>query len=54
MIPAQATNISVFIDGNEYCAVFTDHFTNIAESSAGFGNTQLEAIDDLYENAGLK
>lgn len=40
------TNIRVFMDGNEWCAV-GECFENLQESHAGFGKTPQAAIDEL-------
>ena len=49
MIPADATTISVFLDGDQYCAVLTESFENLQESPAGFGCTPIEAVADLLK-----
>lgn len=49
MGPNDGLNISVFLDGDKYCAVFTDTFENLQESLAGFGDTELEAIEALFD-----
>ena len=46
-MPDDAVHISVFADGDQYCAVFTETFRNLQESEAGFGLTQLDAIASL-------
>jgi hypothetical protein len=46
---AKDDGVRVFQDGNCMCAVFPD-FINLQESPAGFGNTEEEAVKDLYEN----
>lgn len=38
--------IEVFKDGNSFCAT-TDCFINLQESNAGFGKTEIEAIENL-------
>ena len=43
-IPASA--VCCFMDGDQWCCVFGD-FINLQESPAGFGNTQIEALEDL-------
>lgn len=43
----------LYMDGNMWCA--TDrHFINLQESSAGFGETCLEAMAELAEELGYK
>lgn len=54
MIPDDAVTISVFPDGDKFCAVFTDSFYNLEESDSGFGDTRLEAIKDLLLNSELE
>jgi hypothetical protein len=51
VIPEDATTVSVFRDGDQWCAVFTESFENIQESPCGFGYTKLEAIAALLEEA---
>ncbi len=42
--------LRLFMDGDSWCAVFDSNFINLQESSAGFGDTPLEAVSDLYAN----
>ena len=44
---ANTTTISVFPDGDQFTAVYTDTFENLQESPAGFGSTQLDAVAAL-------
>jgi len=41
---------TIFIskDGNQFMAVFAD-FTDLQESIAGFGDTESDAVKQLYE-----
>lgn len=45
--------IDTFMDGNSWVAVDGDTFRNLAESDAGFGETEQEAIQDLKETMGI-
>jgi hypothetical protein len=47
MIPKDAMNISVFKDGDAFCAVYTDTFEDLMVSTCGFGYTDLDAIIQL-------
>ncbi len=38
------TSIDVFVDGDQWCAIDKDNFTNVQESPAGFGSTPKEAV----------
>jgi len=40
------TAFRVYLDGDQYCATMPD-FINLQESPVGFGNTILDAINDL-------
>jgi hypothetical protein len=51
MIPEYSLTISVFQDGNAFCAVFTDTFENIQESDCGFGDSRIAAITALLNEA---
>lgn len=53
MIPEDALNISVFQDGSDFCAVYTDTFENILESDCGFGWSRSAAILQLLESNNL-
>jgi|WetSurMetagenome_2_1015567.scaffolds.fasta_scaffold02116_10 hypothetical protein len=53
MIPENALTISIFKDGDQYCAVFTDTFEDLQTSDAGFGYTILEAISDLQDRSSM-
>jgi hypothetical protein len=53
MIPEDSLTISVFQDGNAFCAVFTDTFENIQESDCGFGWSRSAAILQLLESNNL-
>ncbi len=44
---AQERNIKTFMDGDMWCAVYSEGFTNIQECNAGFAYTEQEAIDNL-------
>ena len=37
----------IFLDGDQWCAV-TEDFVNLAESLAGFGDTPVEALENLH------
>ena len=41
--------IKTFMDGSSWVAIDTDNFINLAESDAGFGETEEEAIQELLE-----
>ena len=43
------TRIILKKDGNQWCATYSD-FINLQESEAGFGDTQIEAIQELMKN----
>ena len=45
-VPASA--LCYFRDGEKWCCVFGD-FINLQESPAGFGDTQAEAFNNLYQ-----
>ncbi|MEN6367649.1 MAG: hypothetical protein ABFC88_12615 [Thermoguttaceae bacterium] len=49
-IPEDATTISVFRDGTAFCAVYTESFEDIQESPCGFGDTRIEAIQNLLDS----
>ena len=42
-------NIIVVMDGNSYCA-YREGFINLQESTAGFGDTVQEAVENLKNN----
>jgi len=44
-----AITVSVFRDGDQFCAVFTETFTNIQESECAFGDTAIEAVTRLLD-----
>ena len=44
--------IRLFMYGDSWCATYWD-FYNLQESSAGFGDTQLEAVNALLEECPL-
>jgi hypothetical protein len=46
--PKEHAELSVFKDGNMWCAVKRDGFTNIQECVAAFGETPEKAIDQFY------
>ncbi|RYX83932.1 hypothetical protein EON83_12400 [bacterium] len=48
-IKDKVNGLRVFMDGDQHCAVFGD-FTNLQESSAGFGNTAAEAVTALVND----
>jgi hypothetical protein len=50
VIPKDAINISVFKDGNAFCAVYTDTFQDLQISEAGFAPTVLDAIIQLFSS----
>jgi hypothetical protein len=52
MIPDDAITISVFKDGDKFCAVETESFENLQESYFGFGDSELEAIQQLLYDLG--
>lgn len=54
MIPDNALKISFFMDGNQWCAVFTDKFINLQESHAGFGVDKVDALLMLLIDAGME
>jgi hypothetical protein len=39
----------VFKDGDSWCAVWAPTFNCLADSDAGFGDTPLEALEDLVK-----
>ncbi len=45
----ETKNFKTFMDGNSWCATRHD-FINLQESTAGFGPSSSEAIDDLLKN----
>lgn len=53
MAPAGASNIAVFLDGNHFCAVWSDTFENLQVSFAGWGTTVREAILNLLTESNL-
>jgi hypothetical protein len=40
----------ISMDGNQFCAT-TDAFDNLQESPAGFGDTEADAVADLFRQA---
>ena len=46
--PAEHAELAVYQDGNAWCAVKRDGFTNIQECDAAFADTRQEAIDEFY------
>lgn len=43
--------MKTYKDGNQWCAV-GDDFVDLVKSEAGFGNTKLQAIVDLFKKLG--
>lgn len=43
------SEIKIFKDGSDWCAVRPDFFINIQESNAGFGDTPQAALADLLK-----
>lgn len=43
----ESDNLNIYLDGNMWCATRKD-FTNLQESLAGFGETKIKAVEDLY------
>lgn len=41
--------IEITLDGNMYCAVIENNFTNLQESDAGFGETKELAVQELLK-----
>lgn len=46
--PKEHHELSVFKDGDMFCAVMREGFTNIHECDAAFGETPEKAIDQFY------
>ncbi len=53
LIFAQRIGVRLFMDGDAWCAV-TTRFTNLQESTTGFGDTALEALAGLAKELGYK
>ena len=51
-LPEKSISISVFREGDQFCAVYTGSFENIQESLCGFDRTVIGAIKKLLP-AGL-
>ena len=46
--------LRVFVDGNQWCAVYHEDFINLQESPAGFGNSVAGAVADLmFQTSGV-
>lgn len=47
MVKIHKDEIRLYMDGNAWCAVRAEGFTDIQECPAGFGSTPTEAVTDL-------
>jgi hypothetical protein len=47
VLPDNTVRVSLFMDGDMWCAVLTESFTNLQESPAGFGKTPSLALESL-------
>lgn len=49
VLPNNTVRVSLFMDGDMWCAILTESFTNLQESPAGFGITPSAALDMLQD-----